>query len=353
MDGAITSNDKDFNAEDFQIIYDLEIFKPKSQEVQGEKSQDVQGEMSQYKDITSANENDLLGHPLSEVFLQLKYWLFRPFFVGNLFLVLVFTICLSVLSCLPCPILPWANIQTYKMCQHEVTPYVSKELTEYLNKVDVRDHIRNCSELRALTHLCFGPKYNNLTFTKDTNTCTNVTSNINSYEWLNCDVFLSFYGLTWLFVLPLTVFKLISMFKRQNHFRLCEDAFELGMNFVSIAYLLTLYFGPTKLVDDIIVKPTMFMWFMKLEAHFGAIALLLSWIELTLLLGRFPAIGVYVQMSLYVTRLLISLLLFYATTLVGFSLAFHVLLPDHQSFDNPVTSGLKVKCKILFKKDKM
>jgi hypothetical protein len=49
--------------------------------------------------------------------------------------------------------------------------------------------------------------------------------------------------------------------------------------------------------------------------HFGAIAILLAWIELTLLMGRFSSIGIYVYMSVHVTKMLITFFLFYATVL--------------------------------------
>jgi hypothetical protein len=52
-----------------------------------------------------------------------------------------------------------------------------------------------------------------------------------------------------------------------------------------------------------------------LGTKWGALAVLFAWIELTLLIGRFPAIGMYVYMSVHVTKMLIKLFCFFATIL--------------------------------------
>ena len=111
--------------------------------------------------------------------------------------------------------------------------------------------------------------------------------------------------------------------------------------------------------------------------HFGAVAVFLAWMELTLLTGRqisipalliaftslmvdlkfnyqstfmpkwntfrFPAFGIYVYMSVHVTKMLVAFLLFYATFLLGFTFAFHLLLPDNAAFDTPYTSFMKAR----------
>ncbi len=40
--------------------------------------------------------------------------------------------------------------------------------------------------------------------------------------------------------------------------------------------------------------------------------------------------------------LLLALLLVYSTTLLAFAFAFHLLLPNHLSFESPITAFLKV-----------
>ena len=58
---------------------------------------------------------------------------------------------------------------------------------------------------------------------------------------------------------------------------------------------------------------------------------------------RFPAFGIYVYMSVHVTKMLVAFLLFYATFLLGFTFAFHLLLPNNMSFNTPFTSFMKAR----------
>ena len=286
MNHQISSRDDNFADKKFKIIYDLELFKT--------RASTESGEMGLHKEMVEANRMDLLCHPLSDFFLQLKYPLIRPFFFVNLLIVLWFTVCLSVLSCLPCPILPW-NVHSSR-----------------------RPDIPRCSELRNQTHLCFTAAWE---------------------EELNCQTFLSFYTMTVLALIPLILREVFMIVFKGfwKHFKDGENWLELVMFGCTVGFLVTLYFGPESHIqwEGIGIK-------IRWQPHLGASSVLLAWIELTLLMGRFPSIGVYVHMTVHVTKLIISLLLFYLTTLIGFSFAFHILLPDHEGYDNPITSALKV-----------
>ena len=66
-------------------------------------------------------------------------------------------------------------------------------------------------------------------------------------------------------------------------------------------------------------------------------------LKLEIISGRFPAFGIYVYMSVHVTKMLIAFLLFYATFLLGFTFSFHLLLPNSKSFDTPFTSFMKAR----------
>ena len=48
-------------------------------------------------------------------------------------------------------------------------------------------------------------------------------------------------------------------------------------------------------------------------------------------------------MSVHVTKMLVAFLLFYATFLLGFTFAFHLLLPNNMSFNTPFTSFMKAR----------
>ena len=76
--------------------------------------------------------------------------------------------------------------------------------------------------------------------------------------------------------------------------------------------------------------------------RWAAVAVLLAWFELTLLLGRLPGIGIYVYMVLHVTVMLAKLFLYFSFVSVGFVLAFYLLLPGNAAFGHPMSALIKV-----------
>eukprot|EP00092_Neocalanus_flemingeri_P002050 GFUD01002188.1.p1 GENE.GFUD01002188.1~~GFUD01002188.1.p1 ORF type:complete len:420 (+),score=70.79 GFUD01002188.1:79-1260(+) len=85
-------------------------------------------------------------------------------------------------------------------------------------------------------------------------------------------------------------------------------------------------------------------WFMEFEQLFGAVAMLFAWLEMTLMLGRIPSIGMYTYMSTQVIHQLVKFFMVYMTSLFAFAIALHLLLArDYDGvFDNLWTTCLKV-----------
>ena len=66
-----------------------------------------------------------------------------------------------------------------------------------------------------------------------------------------------------------------------------------------------------------------------------------GWLGLTLQLARFPAVGMYIQLSIMVFRQLVLSLMVFMTILLAFSFSFHLSLRKHHVYDNALTSFLK------------
>ena len=103
-----------------------------------------------------------------------------------------------------------------------------------------------------------------------------------------------------------------------------ENYLEIGLIVAALGYLATLLIN----VD---VSP-----------HFGAVAVLLAWFDFTLLMGRFPSIGVYIYMAIHVLRMLVGFFFLFEFIIFAFALAFHILLPQHVSFDKPLAAVIKI-----------
>ncbi|XP_050444857.1 transient receptor potential channel pyrexia-like [Cataglyphis hispanica] len=77
------------------------------------------------------------------------------------------------------------------------------------------------------------------------------------------------------------------------------------------------------------------------QHHIAALGILLAWIELMIVVGRFPMFGIYVQMFTQVSINFFKFLSAYVCLIVGFSFGFNVLHEKYKSFANPLISLLK------------
>ncbi|GAB1869847.1 Transient receptor potential channel pyrexia [Camponotus japonicus] len=90
--------------------------------------------------------------------------------------------------------------------------------------------------------------------------------------------------------------------------------------------------------SSIILIPPARQW----QYHVAAVGILLAWIELMMVIGRFPIFGIYVQMFTRVSINFFKFLAAYFCLLIGFSLSFNVLHNNYKSFTDPLISMLKI-----------
>uniref|UniRef100_A0A2M4DP03 Putative transient receptor potential channel pyrexia n=1 Tax=Anopheles darlingi TaxID=43151 RepID=A0A2M4DP03_ANODA len=77
------------------------------------------------------------------------------------------------------------------------------------------------------------------------------------------------------------------------------------------------------------------------QHHVAAVVIFLAWLELMMLVGRFPIFGLYVQMFTTVAVNFSKFLMAYCCLLVAFGLSFCVLFPNHIAFKGIPRSLLK------------
>ncbi|XP_066598599.1 uncharacterized protein [Prorops nasuta] len=77
------------------------------------------------------------------------------------------------------------------------------------------------------------------------------------------------------------------------------------------------------------------------QHHIAALGILLSWVELMMVVGRFPTFGLYIQMFTQVSINFFKFLGAYVCLIIGFSLGFTVLHKNYKSFSNPLIGFLK------------
>lgn len=77
------------------------------------------------------------------------------------------------------------------------------------------------------------------------------------------------------------------------------------------------------------------------QHHVAAIGIFLTWLELMMLVGRFPTFGLYVQMFTTVAYNFAKFLMAYLCLLIGFGLSFGVLFSNYKSFRSLIWGLLK------------
>ena len=71
------------------------------------------------------------------------------------------------------------------------------------------------------------------------------------------------------------------------------------------------------------------------------------WLELTLLIGRIPSIGLYVFCFTNIIHSLLLFFLVYSPAFLAFALSFHLLLPHIEVFENPINAVIKTLVMML------
>ncbi|KZC06393.1 Transient receptor potential channel pyrexia [Dufourea novaeangliae] len=91
------------------------------------------------------------------------------------------------------------------------------------------------------------------------------------------------------------------------------------------------------LVSSVVLIMPVYNW----QHHVAALGILLIWIELMMVVGRFPMFGLYIQMFTQVSINFFKFIGAYICLIIGFSLGFSVLHKNYKSFANPLVGLLK------------
>ena len=292
LNNHITTNKQELDSSDLLIIYDLNIFNPEAKpdadhadphaDHDDEDMIRLNDEMSTHSKICSL-KSSLLMHPLSQVYLELKWKCLSKYFWVTVIQYMLYVLSLSGSTI----------YQTWLLGRNETT--------------------RNKCLHNSFDEECY--------FTKILRTSEP------NYEI----GFYAIYGLlafntTWLFFREF--FQMC--FNWPHWSRSAEDKMEAILILTTIFYLVGVFMFPIAVLK-----------------HFAAWSVFFAWIEMILLVGRFPHIGKYVQMFFNVSKVLVKYLMVYSPAVIAFSLAFYILLSDSDPFLNPINALMKTSIMLL------
>ena len=276
-------------------------------------SDQVCDELAIHKKVLEARCRHMITHPILESFLNLNWQLTKPFYYAHLFMYSIFLLSITGLVLLETHWLR-CNEQIWKR-QENVTNQTLDATFCKCKRIcpDISEHRQGLNDF-------------------DDNDCYWKWISTNENDVMKCHdednveyvlFLLSWVG--WIFLLVREIMQFIQGWRA--YLKSNENWMEVTLILISGLFLLTMFFSSISIV---------------LKQHLGSWALFFGWIEVTLLIGRFPLVGVLIHMSLQVIKQLLVCMLIFFPVMIAFGLAFHVLLRSNPEFENSIGAVLKV-----------
>ena len=270
LDDKIYTNGQDLNSEHLLLVFDLDVIQ------KSEQSAEL-NEMTLHSKISNVKEQKLLEHPLSEAFLVLKGQLLRRYNVSNIVIYLCYAFFLS---------------------------FLGRTATKLRQHCDVGDPNGD-----PVTKICACLTSSNHSESVLSWECMSSHHNESGRFWFSWYV-------TFVLILFVLVREATQIYSNpRRYFTDPENWLEIGMLGIALTYMVTLLVA------------------LNWSPHFGALSVLIAWLDFFLMLGRFPSVGHYIFMCWTVTKLILRFVLIFLCIVAGFACSFHILLPSTNSFD--------------------
>ena len=295
FDKYISTNGQALDSSELLIVYDINIFDRNAKHQLAEycaipeDKLTVKDEMTMHSRMRDVNSK-LLTHPLSQVYLQLKWACVLKYFTFTVAQYVVFLLSLTGST----------------MYQTWIAGRNNTNMTECLTN-SVADN-------------CYLP-----------NILANKTAQGGEDLSNHLIPFFCIYGLLSIHTAWLLLREIFQMYFNWPHYsRSLEDKMEAIMIILASCYIIGV-----------------FAFILPILKHFAAWSVFFAWIEMILLIGRFSTVGKYVQMVFIVSKILIKYLMVYIPAVLAFSLAFYILLSENNPFLNPGNAFMKTMVMLL------
>ena len=279
----IDTNDREINDPNFLYMYRMRLFLKSTEEKNEETKEKTKKFSHKEMDVISKfgeyHQKELLSTPAAELFLHVKWSLIKKFYFINMSIFFFYIALLTIL--------------VYG------TSYMKYHQTLKLNV----SHTCHPSDWSPYTHF------------------------VNDEYWQAWVIVHTITSVATFVIFSRELLQLAS--KKKKYFKSKENLLEMATLSSSILYLVIVVFTGGVLYCDV-------------EQVFGALALFLGWMEMSLLIGRLPSIGIYIFMSVNVLKQLLRVFSVYSPIFIAFACAFSVILPKSTIFENLWTSILKV-----------
>ncbi|XP_068620625.1 transient receptor potential cation channel subfamily A member 1 [Battus philenor] len=301
QDKCITKANCKKDSKSFYIKYNFDALCPQVKFEEGNKnnvpkSQDIP--LPALNAMVAHGRVELLAHPLSQKYLQMKWNSYGKYFhLANLLFYCIFLTCVTLYAYILMSIVPVNN--------------TAKNHTDICTSSDIA--------------------FNNL--------ARNATGNVTSVTELHNDFekIIAMYTST----VAILVYNSICLIReayniKQQKWHYLVDPSNLLSWILYISSTMTVF-------------PSLFTDKCGVQFSAASITVFLAWFELLLFLQRFDQVGIYVVMFLEILQTLIKVLMVFSILIIAFGLAFHILLSkgNHLSFSSIFMSLMRTFAMML------
>ena len=293
------------------LILDFEVFKSK-------------GDITEVSLVSRAIEKgrqDLILHPIMEIFSYIRYDSIRYQFYCQLVFQLLCVVCFTSLG------VDYVNLQR---CEKQ-----SFTLLNYTNCFKTTNDIMMCginsthSEILntslVLPISCVKQSLRHMDHDLIPPTCIEeicIATNQDIFEcWTKKCIFPA---VLIIIMISREIHEMFAVKKLNNYLQQQENFVQLVILITSIGFIVISHFN------------------VYLAEHFAAWMVFFSWIDLTLLFGQMDKLGEYIYMSIDVLQTMAICIIIYIPSFLAFSFGFYILLNATESFNSYVQSMVKV-----------
>ena len=303
LDEQIHMDGSHVESKDALLVYDFSIFRQEAKNCEkGTSSKNgVCGDLSAHKSMIE-NKSSAFQHPLSRVFVDLQLQCFRKYLICGLLRTILFVLALTGMALWQDHLITEHCIEFHRNCSSVHGRSKAFEIAQRHSFISPSKSPQNFSDPYDMSKIIW--KFG-------------VSAVIKFY---------CLYGFVCITLLSIILREAgEALYNFKEYRRDNGNKLEIVMILTTSVYLVSVFFMEFKIVK-----------------HIAAWSLFLAWIEVLLMISRFPRIGVYTIMFMNVAKKLLGYLLLYTPGLIAFALAYHMLLHVEDSpFRNIFSAAFK------------
>ena len=293
------------------LILDFEVFK---------SDKDIT-EVSLVSRAIEKGRQDLILHPIMEIFLYVRYDSIRYQFYTQLVFQLLCVLCFTHLG------VDYVNLQRCEKLSFTMLNYTNcfKTTNDFMMCGINNTHSEILNTSLVLPIICIKQSLRHMDHDLISPTCIEDICIATNQDIFRCWTKKCIFPLILIIIMiSREIHEMCAVKKLKNYIKQQENFVQLVILVTSIGFIFVSHFN------------------VYLAEHFAAWMVFFSWIDLTLLFGQMDKLGEYIYMSIDVLQTMAICMIIYIPSFLAFSFGFYILLNTTESFDSYFQAMVKV-----------